>query len=84
MSIYFQKGRGWKYDFTLQGERFTSKYFKTKKIAKEEEAKKREQLLNPPRAEATPTVAARLRTCHNRIYLPCGDSWGRGSSGATG
>jgi integrase len=48
MSVFFEKGRGWKFDFTLQGKRYTGKYCKTKKAAKEEEARKREEILNPP------------------------------------
>jgi integrase len=73
MSIYFQKGRGWKYDFTLQGKRHTSKYLTTKKLAKEEEAKKREELLNPPKQAETPTDITfldlvNLRLDHVKAY----------------
>jgi integrase len=48
MSVYFQKDRGWKYDFTLHGKRYTSRYFKTKREAKQAEIQKQEEILNPP------------------------------------
>ena len=44
MSVYFQKKRGYKYDFTLKGERYTSRYFKTKREARKAEQLKREEL----------------------------------------
>ena len=47
MSVYFQKDRGWKADFTLNGRRYTSRYFKTKKEAKQEEIQRKEEILNP-------------------------------------
>jgi len=56
MSVYSVKGRGWRYDFTLNGNRYTEAWFPTKRQAKEAEAKKREELKNPPPV-ATPTPA---------------------------
>lgn len=49
MSIYFVKGKGkgWRYDFTLNGTRNTKGWFKTKAKAKEAEARQRESLKNP-------------------------------------
>ncbi len=46
MSIYFKKGRGCRYDFTLKGQRHTQGYFKTKAKARQAEALKREELKN--------------------------------------
>lgn len=66
MSIYFQKGRGWKYDFTLKGERYTSKYFDTKKEVKQAEAIKREEVLNP-KPEVTATDMAFLDLVNMRL-----------------
>ena len=43
MSIYFKKGTGWRYDFILQGNRYTKAWFKTKAEARQAEAKKREE-----------------------------------------
>jgi integrase len=48
MSVYSVKGKGWRYDFTQNGIRYTEAWFKTKKEAKEAEARKREELKNPP------------------------------------
>ena len=48
MSVYSVKGKGWRYDFTHKGTRHTEAWFKTKKEAKEAEAKKRQELKNPP------------------------------------
>ncbi len=49
MSVYFVKGKdkGWRYDFTLKGIRYTEAWFKTKKKAKAAEAKRKEELKNP-------------------------------------
>ncbi|MGA1826284.1 MAG: tyrosine-type recombinase/integrase [bacterium] len=47
MSIYFRKGRGWKFDFTLQNKRYTSTYYKTKSEAKKAEAQRKEKIENP-------------------------------------
>lgn len=54
MSVYSRKGRGWKYDFTLAGQRHTSKYYKTKGEAKQAEARRREELTNPQPELITP------------------------------
>ena len=70
MSIYFQKGRGWKHDFTLNGNRYTSRYFKTKREAKQAEIQKREEILNPPPekpVETTPTDMAFLDLVNRRL-----------------
>ncbi len=48
MSVYLKKGKGWRYDFTRKGIRHTEAWFKTKKEAKQAEARKREELKNPP------------------------------------
>jgi hypothetical protein len=59
MSVYFVRGKdkGWRYDFTLKGIRHTEAWFKTKKKAKEAEAKQREELKNPkPVTSAAETV----------------------------
>jgi integrase len=47
MSVYFIKKRGWRYDFTLRGIRYTSACFKTKKEAWQAEAKRKEEIQNP-------------------------------------
>ena len=47
MSVYFVKGKGWRFDFTLEGIRYTEAWFETKRAAKQAEAKKRKELKNP-------------------------------------
>ena len=47
MSCYFVKGKGWRYDFTLRGTRQTGAWFETKTKARQAEAERREELLNP-------------------------------------
>lgn len=44
MSVYFKKGRGWRYDFMINGKRHTEAWFETKLQAKQAEAKKREEV----------------------------------------
>jgi integrase len=55
MSVYSVKGKGWRYDFTINGIRHTEAWFKTKTEAKQAEAKKREEVKNPPPQVETPT-----------------------------
>jgi integrase len=47
MSVYSVKGKGWRYDFTLNGQRYTEAWFSTKRQAKEAESKKQEEVLRP-------------------------------------
>ena len=47
MSVYSVKGKGWRYDFTLKGVRYTEAWFKTKKAALKAEAKQKEVILDP-------------------------------------
>ncbi len=73
MSIYFVKGKGWRYDFTLNQQRHTEAWYKTKKEAKQEEAKKREDLAKPQPISEIPTdmefsVLVNLRLDHLKAY----------------
>ncbi|MFO7560255.1 MAG: tyrosine-type recombinase/integrase [Desulfobacterales bacterium] len=54
MSIYFKKGKGWRFDFTHKEIRFTAAWFKTKREAKRAEAKKREEVKNPKPKQMMP------------------------------
>ena len=47
MSCYFVRGKGWRYDFTLNGTRQTRAGFETKTKARQAEAERREEILNP-------------------------------------
>jgi integrase len=73
MSVYFKKGKGWRYDFTLKGTRYTEAWFKTKSKAKGAEAEKRKELKNPPPVLEVPTDMAfldlvNLRLDHVKAY----------------
>lgn len=67
MSSYFMKGKGWRYDFILKGTRYTETWFKTKKEAQRAEAKKKEELSNPPPILETKTDMAFLELVNVRL-----------------
>jgi integrase len=74
MSVYFIKGKGWRYDFTQKRTRYTEAWFKTKKEAKEAEARKRQELKNPlmvaemaTMEEKTPTDMGFLELVNRRL-----------------
>ena len=67
MSVYSVKGKGWRYDFTLKGERHTEAWFKTKKEAVQAEAKRREELNKAKPAEENPTDMAFLDLLNSRL-----------------
>ena len=48
MGVYFVEGKGYRFDFTVNGRRHTSGYFKKKGDAKKAEANKRLEIANPP------------------------------------
>lgn len=73
MSTYFVKGKGWRYDFTLKGIRYTEAWFETKKSAKRAEADKRKEANNPiPLQEMSTDMAfldlVNLRLDHVKAY----------------
>jgi integrase len=70
MSVYSVKKSGWRYDFILNGIRYTEAGFKTKRRAKHAEANRREELKHPkPQTEetATPTAMAFLDLVNTRL-----------------
>ncbi len=67
MSIYLVKDKGYWYDFTPKGTRHTEAWFKTKKEAKEAEARKRQELKNPPPAVEMPTDMGFLELVNQRL-----------------
>lgn len=46
MSCYLVKGKGWRYDFTLKGDRHTKGWFKRKRDAIKAETERREEIAN--------------------------------------
>lgn len=67
MSIYLVKGKGWRYDFTLEGVRHTNAWYKTKKEANRAEAKRKEEIRNPKPAEKMPTDMDFLELVNKRL-----------------
>jgi len=67
MSTYFKTGKGWRYEFILQGIRYTKAWFKTKREAKEAEANRREEIQNPKPEIQTPTDMAFLDLVNMRL-----------------
>jgi len=67
MSAYFTKGKGWRYDFTLDGIRYTKTWFKTKTEAKTAESERREEIQNPKQETVTPTDMAFLELVNSRL-----------------
>lgn len=53
MSVYFVKGKGWRYDFTLNGNRHSGAGYEKKQEARQAEAKKREELTRPQPVEVS-------------------------------
>jgi len=71
MSTYSKKGKGWRYDFLLNGVRYTQAWFKTKREAKQAETDKRKEVLEPPLAAPTDMEFLELvnrRLDHVRAY----------------
>ena len=70
MSVYLVEGRGWRYDFTLNGQRHTKGWYNTKREAKKAEAVKREEVLNPVPEPEMPTDMVFLDLANLRLdYL---------------
>ena len=67
MSIYSVKGKGWRYDFTLNGTRHTETWFKTKTEAKKAEATRKEELNNPVVQTLSPTDMVFLELVNKRL-----------------
>lgn len=67
MSQYFRKGKGWKYDFTLNKKRYTKSWFPTKAEAKKEEGKRKEEILNPTPKQIQKTHITFLELLNKRL-----------------
>jgi len=73
MSIYSTKGKGWRYDFMLNGVRYTHAWYDTKKKATQAAAERRKEVLEPPTKVETPTdmdflELVNLRLDHIKAY----------------
>ncbi len=67
MSVYFVKGKGWRYDFTHKGTRHTETWFKTKTEANRAEAEKRKEIKNPKPVQEIPTDTGFLTLANRRL-----------------
>ena len=70
MSVYLVKGKGYRYDFTLNGIRYSGTWFPKRQDAKQAEAQRREELKNPKPVvteEATPTDMVFLGLLNMRL-----------------
>lgn len=67
MSVYSNKNKRWRYDFTMKGIRYTEAGFKTKKEAQRAEAQKREGIQNPAPIVETPTDMGFLELVNERL-----------------
>jgi integrase len=74
MSVYSVKGKGWRYDFILDGKRYWSSWFGTKAEAREGEAQRREEIKDPnpqpdpePVMTETPTAMGFLELVNRRL-----------------
>jgi len=68
MSCYLIKGKGWRFDFILKGERYASKWYDTEAKARRAEARRKEEILNPAAPETpTPTDMEFLELVNRRL-----------------
>ncbi len=66
MSIYFVRGKGWRYDFTQKGERYTAAWFTTKKEARTAETRRKEET-QEKKTLKTPTDIGFLDLVNKRL-----------------
>jgi integrase len=62
MSVYFVEKKGWRYDFTKKGQRYTDQWMKTKTEAKQAESKRREAIKNPRQDQIPPKDSQTIET----------------------
>lgn len=67
MSQYFKKGKGWRYDFTLNGIRYTEAWFKTKQEARRAEMTRKEETERQEQEPGTPTDISFLELVNARL-----------------
>jgi len=67
MSVYFVKNKGWRFDFIRAGQRCTAAWFKTKRAAKNAEAKRREEITGQCKTPETQTDMGFLELVNRRL-----------------
>jgi hypothetical protein len=66
-SIFQKRAKGWRYDFTLNGTRFTEAWFKTKQEARKAEMTRKEEIERQEQAPGTPTDISFLELVNARL-----------------
>ena len=67
MSVFFVKGKGWRYEFILKGKRYSKAWFATKSEAKRASIKRKEEIQKPTPAEETITDISFLDLVNKRL-----------------
>ena len=67
MSVYLVRGKGWRYDFTLNGQRHTKGFYRTKRKALDAASEKRKEIAEPPEKVETPTDMGFLELVNRRL-----------------
>ena len=67
MSTYFIKRKGWRYDYTLNGQRYTGAWFETKRKAREAEAESRKEVKDSKGGNQIPTDMDFLELVNRRL-----------------
>jgi hypothetical protein len=67
MGAYFTKGKGWRCDFMMKGQRITGCWFKTKGDARQAEVARKEEILNSPAILQSPTGMGCLELVNRRL-----------------
>jgi len=67
MSVYFTKGKGWRYDFIHKRVRRTGAWYKTKSDARQAESERKEEMQNPKQEKQTPTAMGFLDLVNRRL-----------------
>lgn len=97
MSVYLVQGKGWRYDFTMKGTRYTNAWFETKREARKAEAERRQEIANPKAVIVPQTdmdflelvnkkldhVKAYMTECHYRDYFYNARRWTKRWEGLT-
>jgi integrase len=75
MSVYFVKSKGWRYDFTIEGERYTGAWFETKRAALQAEGQRKEDISEGLNNPETQTDMSFLELVNQRLdYVKTYDS----------
>jgi hypothetical protein len=67
MSVYFVKGKGWRYEFEHKKVRYTKAWFKRKARPKQQRPKRRKEVKNPKPIQEEPIDMAFLDLVNLRL-----------------